>query len=135
MEAFLKSNFLQLNIGKTQLLRVTSRQQLAANNGEKIKLQAVDKEGKNIIPAKTAKILGITASNNFLWSHHLEIGKDSVTSKCKKIIGALKFAAGGSSMEIKKRLAEACIILRIVYGIQIWGPASSNSTIRHIQSV
>ena len=132
LQLFLKSNFLQLNVGKTQLLRVISRQQLPANNGENIKLQAVDKDGKRISPTKSAKILGITVSNNFLSSQHLEVGKESIVSKCKRNIGALKFAVGGSSMAIKKRLAEARIMSRIVYGIQLWGAGSTDTVIRRI---
>ena len=64
LENFLKVNCLQLNINKTQLLRVTTRQQLAANKGEKISLSAVDKEGKHISPNSSAKILGLTVQSN-----------------------------------------------------------------------
>ena len=135
LESFLKVNYLQLNVNKTQLLRITTRQQLTANKGENIKLTAVDKEGKRIIPNNCAKILGITVQNNFLWSQHLEVGKDSIISKCKKSIGALKFAAGGSSLNIKKRLADAVIMSRLMYGIQLWGAGSSNTIIRRVQSV
>ena len=60
---------------------------------------------------------------------------DSIICKCKKYIGALKFAAGGSSQSVKKRLTEAVIMSRILYAIQLWGSGSSNSTIRKVQSV
>ena len=135
LEGFLKVNHLQLNVNKTQLLRVTTRQQITANKGENIKLTAVDKEGKRITPKNSAKILGITVQSNLLWSQHLEIGKDSILSKCKKSIRALKFAARGSSPSIKKRLADAVIMSRLMYGIQLWGAGSSNTVIRRIQSV
>ena len=42
LEDFLGSNNLQLNIDKMQLLRITTRQQIVANKGEKICLQALD---------------------------------------------------------------------------------------------
>ena len=51
------------------------------------------------------------------------------------MLGALKFAAGGSSFSVKKRLAEAIIMSRIVYGIQLWGSGSAKSVIRRVQSV
>ena len=73
--------------------------------------------------------------NNLLWSQYLELGKESIISKCKKNIGALKFAAGGSNSTIKKRLADAVIMSRLIYGIQIWGAGSSDSTIRKVQTV
>ena len=65
LESFLKVNCLQLNVNKTQLLRVTTRQQLTANQSEKICLMAVDKEGKRITPNNSAKILGITVQSDF----------------------------------------------------------------------
>ena len=57
LEVFLKANCLQLNVNKTQLLRVTPRQQLAANGGQGIGLQALDV--KRIMPKSSAKILGL----------------------------------------------------------------------------
>ena len=95
----------------------------------------MDKEGKRITPKNSAKILGITVQSNFLWSQHLELGKDSIVSKCKKSMGALKFAARGSSLIIKKRLVDAVIMSRLIYGIQLWGPGSCNTVIRRIQLV
>ena len=51
------------------------------------------------------------------------------------MLGALKFAAGGSHLHIKKRLVEAVIMSRIMYGIQFWGSGSSKTVVRRIQSV
>ena len=116
LENFLKVNCLQLNINKTQLLRVTTRQQLAANKGEKISLSAVDKEGKHISPNSSAKILGLTIQSNLLWSQHLETGKDCIVSKCKKMLGALKFAAGGSNINVN---GGGCNNVKI----DLWNPA------------
>ena len=48
---------------------------MVANGGEKILLQAVDKDNKRIAPKKSAKILGLTVNNNLLWSSHLEVAK------------------------------------------------------------
>ena len=83
LKTFLKSNCLQLNIDKTQLLRVTPRQKLVANGGEGILLQAMDKDNNRIKPSNTAKILGLSVNNNFLWTSHLEYGKDAIVPKCK----------------------------------------------------
>ena len=135
LKLFLRSNNLMLNIDKTQLLRVTPRQQLVANQGENILLEARDKDDKRIAPKTSAKILGLTVSNNLLWGNHLEKGKEAIIPKCKKMLGALKYAAGGSSFSVKKRLAEAIIMSRIVYGIQLWGSGSAKTVIRRVQSV
>ena len=53
----------------------------------------------------------------------------------QKMLGALKFAANGSSFKIKKRLAEAVIMSRITYGIQLWGPGSTKTVIKRIKVV
>ena len=87
---FLRSNSLQLNINKTQLLRVTLRQQLVSNKGEKVLLEVVDKDNNKIAPKPLAKILGLTVNNNLIWSSHLEKGKDSIIPKCKKNDRSLK---------------------------------------------
>ena len=49
------------------------------------------------------------------------------------MLGALKFAAGGSALEIKKRLAEAVIMSRLTYGTQLWGAGSAMTVIRRVQ--
>ena len=45
---FLKNNRLKLNLEKTELLRTTSRQQLAGNGPESMKLQTLNKKGEHI---------------------------------------------------------------------------------------
>ena len=78
IEIFLSTNILKININKTQLLRTTSRQQLAHNKGENIKLSALGSKGKNIVPSETSKILGLTFSSNLTWPNYLEKGTDSI---------------------------------------------------------
>ena len=104
LEEFLGSNNLQLNIDKTQLLRITTRQQIVANKGEKICLQALDSDGNNNRPKESAKVLGLTVNSNLNWIGHLSKGKDSIISKCKAKIGALKFSAKNSSLMTKNNL-------------------------------
>ena len=45
LEVFLKLHNLKLNISKTVLLRVTTRQQIAWNKGEHIKLESKNEKG------------------------------------------------------------------------------------------
>ena len=51
------------------------------------------------------------------------------------MLGALKLAAGGSAFTVKKRLAEAVILSRLTYGIQLWGAGSTMTVINRIQVV
>ena len=79
--------------------------------------------------------MGLTVNSNFLWSSHLDNRKDCLVSKCKRMLSALKFSAGGSKLSIKKRLVDAVMMSRIAYGIQLWGAGSSKSVVRIIQGV
>ena len=124
-----------MNVDKTKLLRTTSKQQLAKNGGENIELTATDKEDKRITPKNSVKILGEVFSNNLTWSNHLYTGKDSIVNKYKQKLAALKFTASKCSIDMKKRLVDACILLRLTYGIQLWGIMGKKSAIKKVQTV
>ena len=79
--------------------------------------------------------MGITFSSNLTWTHHLEKGTDAILSKCKQKLAALKYVANGCTIKQKKLLADACIMSRITYGIQIWGNMASPSVIYRAQVV
>ena len=70
IEKFLGNNNLKMNVSKTELLRSTTRQQLAWNKTETLKLNSLDENGKQIIPNKRAKILGVVFSDNLTWANH-----------------------------------------------------------------
>ena len=135
LENFLKLNNLKLNIDKTELIRITTSQQLTANGQESLKLQAKNSKGENITPSKTAKILGITFQSNLNWSSHFEKSKEAIINKCKKKLGALKFVAKFASINSKKKLANGCIMSRLTYGIQVWGLNINKTPLKKIQRV
>ena len=68
LEKFLRLNNLKLNIDKTELIRVTSSQQLSANGTESLCLAAKNSKNENIKSAISAKILGMTFQHNLKWS-------------------------------------------------------------------
>ena len=125
---------MKLNIDKPELVRITSRQQLAANSPENLEVSATNSKGEFIRPSLTAKSLGITFQNNLNWIYHFERGGEAVLSKCKKKLGALKFVAKNASTNIKKKLANACIMSGLTYGIQVWGPSIKPSIMAKVQS-
>ena len=92
-------------------------------------LTAVDKDGNQICPKQTSKILGITFSSNLTWLNHLEKGTDAILTKCKQKLAALRHVANSCAIKDKKLLADACIMSRITYGIQIWGNMATPSVI------
>ena len=98
----LAANNLKLNIDKTKLVYITSRQQLVANGPENLKLSATNSKGECIKPSLTAKILEVTFQNNLNWLYHFERGGEAVLSKCKKKLGALQFVTKNSTIKVKK---------------------------------
>ena len=103
LEKFLRLNNLKLNIDKTELIRVTSSQQLSANGTESLCLAAKNSKNENIKSAISAKILGMTFQNNLKWSAHFEKGGEAVINKCKRKLGALKHVARDCLIEFRKK--------------------------------
>ena len=102
IEKFLRNNNLKMNHSKTELLRSTTRQQLAWNKQETFKLQSLDGKGEQIKPNKRAKILGVVFSDNINWANHLEIGKGAIIQNCKRKLGALKHTSNKANFKDKE---------------------------------
>ena len=126
---------MKINKSKTNLIRTTTRQQLAKNGPEGICLSTLDSDGKNIIPKQHVKLLGLSISSNLTWSKHLEIGKEAVLTKCKQRLGALKFACQTATLHTKKRLANACVMSKLLYGIIIWSTLGQKNITKKAQIV
>ena len=135
LKYFLAIHCLKLNCDKTELIRITSRQQLAWNRGENILLTTKNSKDEQISPNNCAKILGITISNNLTWGQHLHKGKGAILNKCKKKLGALKHVASTASIKNRKRLADGCVMSIITYGIQIWGVGAPKTELKKVQTV
>ena len=50
-------------------------------------------------------------------------------------MGALKYVAKYASIKSKKKLADGCIMSRLVYGIQVWGLNINKTPLKKIQRV
>ena len=93
LEKFLRSNNLKLNIDKTELIRVTSSQQLSANGTESLCLAAKNSKNENIKSAISAKIFRNDISTQSKMEPHFEKGggfikMNMLKSKMKdKILG------------------------------------------------
>lgn len=124
LEQFFKLNNLKLNVGKTVIMRITMWQK-SAKNPKSIVLETKDDKGKSIVPAETAKTLGITIKRSLNWNYHLDKGKEGILNKCKKKLGALKNVANQACLNTKKRLVEGCIMSVLVYEYNagaLWPP-------------
>ena len=98
-------------------------------------METLDSKGKKIEPLSFAKILRIVFANNLTWSNYLERGKEAIIVKCKQKLGALKFATLKCAIPTKKRLADAFIMSRLTYGIQVWGNNVCFSIMDKVQTV
>ena len=121
VEEFLAANNLKLNISKTQILRTASRQQHVGNKGENISLEAKNDKGENIKPSESAKILGITFHKSLIWREYIEAGKEAMVTNLKRKLGALKHTSKFASFNTRVKLANGCIMSKIIYGIQVLG--------------
>ena len=126
---------MKLNIKKTQLLRTASRQQHAGNKKENIKLQAKNEKDEHIVPANSAKILGLIFNKTLTWRDFIEVGKEAMVVKLKKKLGALKFAGKYATYKARLKLANGCIMSIITYGIQVWGIHCKANVLSKVQSV
>ena len=68
LETFLTRNNIKLNVDKTVIMRITTRQQLAADGPEPLYLQTKDKYGNNIKPVDSTKILGLRVNKHLTWT-------------------------------------------------------------------
>ena len=132
---FLAANNLKMNIDKTELIRVASRQQHSGNRGERILLEATNNMGERISPSNNAKILGILFMKTMVWRDYLEVGKDAVILRLKKKLGALKFTCKYASVKAREKLAHGCIMSVLLYGIQVWGLHCKPTVLKRVQSV
>ena len=135
VKEFLAANNLKLNISKTQILRTASRQQHAGNKRENIMLKAKNEKDEHIVPANSAKILGVIFNKTLVWKDFIEMGKEAMVVKLKKKLGALKFASKYATYKTRLKLANGCIMSVITYGIQIWGIHCKANVLSKVQSV
>ena len=99
LEKFLRLNDLKLNIDKTELIRVTSSQQLSGIGTESLCLAAKNSNNENIKSAISAKNFRNDISKNQKWSAHFEKGGKAVINRCKRELGALKRGIVQMSLE------------------------------------
>ena len=135
VEEFLAANNLKLNISNTQILRTVNGQQHVGNKQENIILEAQNDKGENIKPTNTAKILSITFNKSLIWRDYLETGKEVMVTNLKRKLSALKHVSKFSSYNTRVKLANGCIMSKIIYSIQVWGLYCRPSSLKKVQSV
>ena len=100
---WLRANKLSLNVAKTELMVISSRQKLQSLNDKTININV---EGVKINQTDNSKALGLNIDENLSWKEHIHATSKKVASS----IGALKrvrpFISMHTAIEIYKGLIE-----------------------------
>ena len=117
---YMAMNKLFLNSDKTHIMVMTSQYHHRRSNNFGLQLNT----GSEIIkPSDNERLLGAQISNNFTWNAHIQ---DDDKSMCKALtprINALVKVSWSANFQTRKMIANAIVMSRLIYLIQIYGDA------------
>ena len=116
IEMYMKSNLLQLNREKTQLLIISERKKPK----ETLYLQA---QPKNVYTTKNFTFLGIEVEDNLQWNSYIENSKYNLISQLKKRLVALRHLKKYADEKMMKQYANGIFLSKVLYGAELWGGA------------
>ena len=116
IEVYMKSNLLQLNRDKTQLIILSER----AHPNENLFLRA---HPKNVHPTKTFTYLGIEIEDTLKWNSFLDTSKNNIVNQLKKRLVALRHLKKFADLKIMKQYANGIFHSKVMYGAELWGGA------------
>jgi len=117
LHSWLLANKLSLNIAKTELMIIGSRQKFTAHDNYEININIAGSEIKKV---DCAKSLGVTIDKNLNWSSHIY----DVTKKVSSSIGALKRIRPFISTETAQQIYNALIQPHFDYCSIVWSGLS-----------
>ena len=112
LSCWLKANKLSLNIAKTELLIIGSRQRLSAERDD-VEITVYDQIIKRVDHTKS---LGLTIDAQLSWGKHVE----EICKKVSSAIGALKRVRPLKSKEAAIQIYNALIMPRLDYCSPVW---------------
>ena len=107
----IKANRLLINEGKTKVMLLATPQKWSKNN----LIFHLDVGGIRIEEVKSATLLGVTLSNDFSWTAHI----DELHGKCSKRLNGLYKVQKRLTQNQRKSLAEGSILSRLRLSIEI----------------
>lgn len=113
LREWLIANRLSLNVAKTEVMFIGSRQKLATTNEQNLQIQIDDQEIKRVSYTKS---LGVTIDQNLTWSNHV----GEIVSKVSSAIGALKRLRPYINMRIAIKIYQALIAPYFDYCSPVW---------------
>ena len=118
---YMAMNKLFLNSEKTHLLVMTSSQQHLKRDNFGIHLNTGN---EIILPSDHERLLGAEVSNNFTWKEHIILNEKSMIKMMTSRINALMKVSWAADFKTRKMIANAIVMSRIVYMVQVYGNAS-----------
>ena len=112
LTCWLRANRLSLNVAKTELMIIGSRQRLNAQC-EEIDISIDDKTIRRVDHTKS---LGLTIDAQFSWSKHV----DEICKKVSSAIGALKRVRPFISTDVAVHTYDALILPHFDYCSSVW---------------
>ena len=113
MNQYYINNQLKMNMKKTMVMIFTNKLE------EKEKYITID--GNIIKHDKKIKILGIMFNEDLKWNCHINEGSQSLISQLKQRLNSLKLISKTISQRFARQMANALIMSKIFYNIEIWG--------------
>ena len=121
VEKYMAANKLVLNSKKTHLLIMSTPYRHRNQGNFGINLNT----GTEIIqPSYSEKLLGGLITNDFKFNHHLKDNERSVFKSLTSRVNALAKISILSPFKVRKMIANAIVISKLIYLIQWWGGCS-----------
>ena len=117
---YMAMNKLFLNSDKTHLLIMTSEYHHKRSGNFGIKL---DTGSELISPSDNERLLGAQVSNNFTWNAHINGTEKSMCKQLTSRVNALSKISWSADFQTRKMVANALVMSRLVYVIQLYGNA------------
>ena len=122
-------NRLKLNSKKTDFMFVMTRQRAAGKQLE----DPVSFGSDMVAPSAYGKVLGITLESHLSMNAHLISGDSSIFNQVTRKMRALWIIKRHLSFKSRKMTAWGLVMSKILYGIEVWGPSSSETLINKMQ--
>ena len=124
-------NRLKLNSLKTHFMFVLTRQRATGKDTQ----STVEFGDSEVTPSVSERILGITLESNLAVNEHLVSGSCSILSQVSTKMRALWMIRKHLSFKSRKVTAWGLVMSKILYGIEVWGPAATERQIEQMQSL
>ena len=124
LKTFLNDNNLSINMGKTAIIEIMTRQKrvrLQDNPPPQLTVTTLQVILKNIQTSDHCRLLGANIDKDMSWKSHLTTGPKALIPALRTKIGALQHFAKYLPKQSRLLLANGLIISKLLYLITVWG--------------